>query len=71
MGPALSEPAPLLLREGPGPPRPRGQRTLGEALEAARLGLQAGAGAECPVCGAEMRLEGAAGRCTGCGATLS
>jgi tRNA(Ile2) C34 agmatinyltransferase TiaS len=45
--------------------------TLEERLEQALNRVRAERQAECPVCRAPMRLEGAAGRCTGCGSTLA
>jgi hypothetical protein len=45
--------------------------TLEERLERALRAVRAEGQAECPVCHAGMRLEGQAGRCTGCGSTLA
>jgi hypothetical protein len=49
----------------------RGGQTLEERLETAWRAAQTEGTAECPVCRAGMRREGAAARCTGCGTTLS
>jgi hypothetical protein len=65
--------APLSVRaEGPAV-RPAGGRpmTLEERLAATWRTVQAGGKAECPVCRSTMRPENGAGRCTGCGSTLS
>jgi tRNA(Ile2) C34 agmatinyltransferase TiaS len=53
--------------------RPAGGRgvTLEERLESALRSVHADGTAECPVCHARMHAEGAAGRCSGCGSTLS
>ena len=45
--------------------------TLEERLERALRAVQIEGHAECPVCHSSMRLEGHAGRCTGCGSTLA
>jgi hypothetical protein len=54
-------------------PRPagRGGQTLEERLEAVWRAAQTEGLAECPVCRAAMRADGAAARCTGCGSALS
>ena len=53
--------------------RPAGGRglTLEERLEGALRAAQSEGHAECPVCRAGMRSEGAAARCTSCGSTLA
>lgn len=45
--------------------------TLGQSLERAWEGLLAVGAADCFVCGARMERSGAAGRCGGCGTTIS
>jgi hypothetical protein len=54
-------------------PDPAGGRgaTLEERLAQALRAVRAGGQTECPVCESPMCLEGAAGRCTGCGSTLA
>jgi hypothetical protein len=55
-------------RSGPaGGPR----ATLEERLEGAWRGVQTEGRAECPVCRSSMTPDGGAGRCGGCGSTLS
>ena len=72
MTPALLE-SPRSLFAGARRARPAGGRgaTLEERLEQALGAVQAEGQAECPVCRSAMHLEGAAGRCTGCGSTLA
>jgi hypothetical protein len=53
-----------------GPPG-GGGTTLEERLEGAWRAVRADGQAECPVCRSRMRLQDGAGRCTGCGSTLS
>jgi tRNA(Ile2) C34 agmatinyltransferase TiaS len=45
--------------------------TLEQRLERTLRAVQSEGKAQCPVCHASMRLEGHAGRCTGCGSTLA
>jgi hypothetical protein len=65
--------SPLSLFGEAGRPRPAGGNgpTLEGRLEAAWRTVQTQGAAECPVCHAGMRREGAAARCTGCGSTLA
>jgi hypothetical protein len=65
--------SPLSLFGGARRPRPAGGSgpTLEGLLEATWRSAQNEGAAECPVCHAAMRREGAAARCTGCGSTLS
>ena len=48
-----------------------GRLTLEQRLDRVWEGLLAAGAAECPMCGAEMERAGDAGRCGGCGTTLS
>jgi hypothetical protein len=70
---ALLESPLSLFGEARRSPAPAGGRgvTLEERLETAWRAVQADGLAECPVCRAAMRREGAAGTCTGCGSTLA
>jgi hypothetical protein len=72
MSTALLE-SPLSLFGETRRPRPAGGGgvTLEERLEAAWRAVQTEGAAECPVCQAGMRRDGAAARCTGCGSTLA
>ena len=65
--------SPLSLFAGTRRPGPAGggDMTLEERLEVAWRAVQTEGAAECPVCRAGMRREGAAARCTGCGSTLA
>jgi len=45
--------------------------TLEERLEGVWRAVQADGRGPCPVCGGGMHFEGGAGRCGGCGSTLS
>jgi hypothetical protein len=70
--------SPALLEAPPGPlasdrvTSAAGGRgvTLEERLEAAWRSARRDGAAECPVCDAAMRAEGAAARCGGCGSVL-
>ncbi len=57
----------------PSPDRTSGgsRPTLEQQLNGVWEGLLAAGAAECPMCGAEMTRAGDAGRCGGCGTTLS
>ena len=48
-----------------------GRPTLEQRLERVWEGLLAAGAAECPMCGGTMERSGDAGRCGGCGTTLS
>jgi hypothetical protein len=48
-----------------------GRLTLEQRLDRVGEGLLAGGAADCPLCGAEMERAGEAGRCGGCGTTLT
>jgi hypothetical protein len=48
-----------------------GRLTLEQKLDRAWEGLLAVGAAECPLCGAAMGRAGHAGRCAGCGTTLT
>jgi hypothetical protein len=48
-----------------------GRLTLEQRLDRVWEGLLAAGAAECPMCGAAMEHAGGAGRCGGCGTTLS
>jgi tRNA(Ile2) C34 agmatinyltransferase TiaS len=47
-----------------------GRLTLERKLQSVWEGLSATGAATCPVCDGEMKSEGGAGRCTGCGSRL-
>jgi hypothetical protein len=68
----LDPPLPLLAADRPerGRAGPRRQ-TLEQCLDSAWRRLSSDGVTECPVCHAPMRLEGTAGRCGGCGSTLT
>jgi hypothetical protein len=57
-------------RRAAGPAGGRGT-TLEERLERALRAVETEGRAECPVCRAAMVASDGAGRCTGCGSTLS
>ena len=73
----MSLAADLVRREGAVPRRqPLGcsdgdRPTLEQHVSRVWEGLLAAGVADCPVCGAEMRRAGDAGRCGGCGSALS
>ena len=48
-----------------------GRLTLEQRLDRVWEGLLTAGAAECPMCGSEMGSAAGAGRCTGCGTTLS
>lgn len=48
-----------------------GRLTLEQRVSRVWEGLHAAGAAECPACRGRMERHGAAGRCAGCGATLS
>jgi hypothetical protein len=48
-----------------------GRPTLEQRLDGVWEGLLAAGAAECPMCGGAMERAGDAGRCGGCGTTLS
>jgi len=48
-----------------------GRLTLEQRLDRVWEGLLAAGAAECPMCGSAMERAGDAGRCGGCGTTLS
>jgi len=53
------------------PPSDGGRLTLGHMVQSVWEGLLATGAADCPVCGARMEVAECAGRCGGCGASVS
>jgi hypothetical protein len=67
----LESPLSLFAETRRARPAGGGGTTLEERLDEAWRAVRAEGQAECPVCRARMRLQDGAGRCTGCGSTLS
>jgi len=68
---ALAAPAGAFAEAAPSASQGGGRMTLEERLDRAWRVLRAGGAAECPVCGGDMALRGAAGECGGCGTRLT